>query len=177
MGVETRTNWVLTCTDNIFIRCNSFTIDEDIHVPDKYYTYTYPISGVIHFNNHMHLRVKLTPVAGLLLDYLCQIMDSSTNEFHNDESTRIKFIEFMIKHCGTEYKQETVKKALTLLKDVGFIVKRSKAKRLIINPLYCFRGSMKQREALFKELLSEATNPKTANHDIIKKLKLFKKQM
>ena len=172
ISVTKRVNWALTCKDQMYVHYWSIKKDEDDYVTDQAYTYTYPIDGVISFNNHMHLMVKLTPAAHQLLLYLSQHMYPATNEFHNDASTRLYFIEFMKSKCDVTLEDATVVRALGLLKKVGYVIKRSKAKRLIINPLYYFRGSMKQREALIRELLNEANHPKTKNKDIAQKLKI-----
>ena len=170
--VDKRVNWALTCEDKMYVHYWSYKEEDGIYLIDQAYTFKYPINGVISFNNNMHLMVQLTPVAHHLLLFLKQQMQPATNEFHNTTSTRKYFIDFMFKHCGTTYKDNTVKKAITLLKDVGYVIKRSKAKRLIINPLYFFRGTMKEREKLISELLHEAAHPKSTNNDIKEKLGL-----
>jgi hypothetical protein len=170
--VTKRVNWVLTCKDLMPVHYWTFKEDEGLYDTDKAYTYTYPIDGVISFKNHMHLMVKLTPAAHRFLIYLTQQMHPITNEFHNDASTKLYFIDFMEKKCMVTIKKNTVNSALRLLLKVGYVIKRSKAKRLIINPLYFFRGTMRERENLIRELLHEAAHPKIRNNDIKEKLGL-----
>lgn len=170
--VTKRVNWALTCTTLMPVHYWTFKEDASDYVTGQAYTYTYPIDGVISFNNHMHLMVKLTPAAHQLLLYLTQNMDPVTNEINYDPSARLYFMEFMKKNCGVSLKDTTVLRSLGLLKKVGYLIKRSDAKRLIINPLYYCRGTMKEREQLFRELLYEAAHPKSKNNDIKKKLGL-----
>ena len=167
-SVNCRVNWALTCKDKMSVPYFTYQKEEGIYITDKTYSFSYPINGVISFNNHMHKLVKLTPVARYFLLYLSQIMDSATNEFHNDASTRMDFIALMNKNCGEDYEDNTVYRSISKLKKLGYIIKRNNAKRHIINPLYFFRGTMKEREKLFRELLFEATDPKNGNKEIIK---------
>lgn len=167
-SVKDRVNWALTCTNKMSVPYYTYKKEEGFYVTDKTLSCSYPLNGVISFNNHIHKLVKLTPVANCFLIYLSQIMDSATNEFHNDASTRMHFIELMNKNCGKDYKDNTVYRSISKLKKLGYIIKRNDAKRHIINPLYFYRGTMKEREKLFRELLHEATDPRKGNKEIIK---------
>jgi hypothetical protein len=169
-SVNERVNWALTCTNKMSVPYYTYKKEDGVYIPSKTFSLSYPINGVISFNNHMHKLVKLTPIAHHFLLYLSQIMGSETNEFHNDASTRMHFIELMKKNCGKDYTDNTVYRSLTLLKKEGYIIKRNMAKRHIINPLYFYRGRMKEREKLFRELLSEAMNPIKGNKDIKEKI-------
>jgi len=166
--VKDRVNWALTCTDKMIVPYYTYKNEDGVYVTDKTWSYSYPINGVISFNNHMHKFVKLTPVANQFLLYLSQIMDSETNEFHNDASTRLHFIDLMKAKCDKNYKDNTVYRSISELKKMGYVIKRNNANRHIINPLYFYRGTMNERETLFRELLHEATNPRKGNKDIVK---------
>lgn len=171
--VSQRVNWALTCTDKMSVHYWSFKKDGEYYLTDRTYKFGYPINGVISFNNHMHLMVQLTPAAHQFLLYLTQNMDPASNEIRYDASAKLYFMEFMKSKCDVTLKETTLNKALSQLKTVGYVIKRSKARRLIINPLYYFRGTMKERESLFKDLLYESMDPKQKNNDI--KTKLLKK--
>jgi hypothetical protein len=172
IAVTKRVNWALTCKTLMPVNYWTFKKDGSEYVTNLAYTYYYPIDGVISFKNHMHLMVQLTPATHQLLLYLTQHMNPVTNEINYDPSARLYFIEFMKSKCGVKIEDATVLRSLGVLKKVGYIIKRSKAKRLIINPRYYYRGAMKEREQLFRELLYEATHPKSKNNDIKKKLGL-----
>ncbi len=151
----------------------TYKSEDGIYLKHKFGNYHYTISGVISFNNHIHLLHMLNPTELSLLNFLAQKkMDAKTNEIVNSLSLRTEFIDFMKRNCAKTYQDRTVNLAFGKLKKVGYIIKRSKAKRTIINPLYFFRGTMQEREKLFNSLLYEATHPKTLNQDILEKLKL-----
>ena len=167
-SVNERVNWALTCTNKMSVPYYTYMKEDGVYITDKTFSLSYPINGVISFNNHMHKLVKLAPCEYYFLLYLSQIMDSETNEFHNDTSTRMHFIDFMREKCSEIYLDNTVYRSISKLKKLGYIIKRNDAKRHIINPLYFYRGTMKEREKLFRELLYEATDPKKGNKEIIK---------
>lgn len=169
--VTKRKNWSLTTSDKMHVPyTKSYKLEEGIYVQDKYGNYWYTLEGVISFKNHLHLMHKLKPVQRALLTFLTQKMNPETNEIINSLSLRTEFVDFMKRCCSENYKDRTVNLAFGVLKKVGYIINRSKAKRTTINPLYFFRGSMAQREELFKELLKEAAHPKTLNQDIVQKI-------
>lgn len=163
-----RVNWALTCKDKVSIPYSSYKEEDGVYITDKTLTFTYPISGVISFNNHIQHSVKLTPIAIHLVNYLSQVMNSVTNEFHNDASTRQYFIGKMKATCNIDYADNTVYRAITLLKKHGYIIKRNHANRHIINPLYYYRGDIQDRNALIKELVYEANDPRKGNKSIKK---------
>jgi hypothetical protein len=166
--VSNRVNWALTCTDKISIPYNTFKKEDGYYISDKTFSFTYPINGVISFNNHMQHLVELTPVAYCFLNYLTMVMNSVTNEFHNDASTRQHFLDYMNINCQIIYKDGTVISAIKLLKKFGYIIKRNTAGRHIINPLYYYKGDIQDRNALIKELVYEAWDPRKGNKNIKK---------
>jgi hypothetical protein len=166
--VSKRVNWALTCKDKISIPYNTFKKEDGIYISDKTFSFTYPVSGVISFNNHIQHSVNLTPVATHLLTYLSQVMNSITNEFHNDASTRQHFLDSLNINCEIIYEDGTVCSAIKLLKKEGYIIKRNTANRHIINPLYYYRGDIQDRNALIKELVNEGCDPRKGNKNIKK---------
>jgi hypothetical protein len=137
-------------------------------------TFSYPVTSLKSYPNHSHLYIKLTPVAQALILFLAERMHSETNLVINHPSERDEFISFMKRSINADYKDATVRKAVTELKLSGYLMDVKKARRLIVNPLYYFRGSEIQREILIGQLLHEACDPRGKNMDVISKLHLSK---
>jgi hypothetical protein len=99
-------------------------------------------------------------------------MDLEDNRVINHPSERDEFIMFMKKSINKSYTDPTVRKAFTELKNAGYLIDLKQARRLVVNPLYYFRGTQEQREKFIGILLGQACKPSDKNYDIITKLKL-----
>jgi hypothetical protein len=133
-------------------------VDECGHILRRFKKKKYSTKHIRCYANHIHLLAKLDRCSVLLIHYLADHCTPWNNEFFNTISTRKEFIHFCSKNCSVHFKDETVKKGISRLVKVGFLLKYAERAVYTVNPVYFFRGTEEQRKMLLSELLAHCSS-------------------
>ena len=117
-------------------------------------------ASVRRFNNCLHKTAGLPPSARNLLDYIIQRMNGD-NEIENTHLFRQEYIFMMSSNCGIKYPENTVNKGFQVLKKNDILISFDKKRGVyIVNPLYFFSGTEKNRRKLLQKMLNATPDGK-----------------
>lgn len=132
---------------------------------------TYKKDNVKRYMNCQYKLAKLPKVAEMLLRFLCEEMNTA-NVVYITKQTRESFRHHMSKDCALEYKDDTVKKAIHALVQNELLIKVGSRIDYVVNPIYYFSGSEKDRNKVINQLIKHWEGDRDNNDNIKKALKL-----
>jgi len=132
--------------------CYGIEEEDEVKLP-VFKTKRFTKNHVKRYGNHTHKLAKLDKCSYLLINYLADYCNESSNEVFNTIKERKKFIEFCSKNCSINYKDCTVKKSFLKLLDVGLLLKFGPRISYIVNPVYFFGGTETNRRKILQQIL------------------------
>jgi hypothetical protein len=113
---------------------------------------TVTTNAVKSYFNKMHKTSKVSVMALVLLEFLCEEMDSKTNIVHHNKPTRDKFIKLLKTSTGRKYSDAAVKKAFRQLAKCGLLIYYNERGSSHVNPRHYFKGAEADRVKLLENL-------------------------
>lgn len=152
--------------------------DGKIYISLQYRTKKVKSSSVKRYMNCEHKLIKLSKCAGSYLRYITEKMDDA-NTIHHTQMFKAEFNLHMQRSCQKEYKDQTLRSALTELVKQGLLIKYADKIDYTVNPLYFTKGniSKNERSSLIRQLLEKAVKtPKNSKSNIKKAMDIGQKK-
>ena len=109
--------------------------------------------GITRYCNCLHLLSKISARERMVLDYLCEQMESD-NAIYITPAFKCKMIHFFVKNCGFTMKDQTIRTYLLKLSNLGFLLTFQGKGTYVVNPKYYFKGTSQERSTLISSILT-----------------------